>query len=216
MNFPWLKKYLSQSDLKEIEEAVKRAEKTTSGEIVPMIVKSSSTVGHVPLLVFTILLLSFYLLGIYDFTHEHYEKPWFLTFCWSIASLVLSVWLSRKPLVQRFFINSRDRESQTITRAMNEFYHAKMDETKESTGILLFMSLDDHKAVVLADKKISDVLGKDTWTDLVSILVQGAKKKKIKQGFIEAIDLCGSILKPHFPIKEGDKNELSNHLVIKE
>ena len=55
MNRPkWIRSRLSSEDLKSIEEAVGKMEQKTSGEIVPMIVRRSSTVGHIPLtLIFT-------------------------------------------------------------------------------------------------------------------------------------------------------------------
>ncbi|MCJ8276142.1 MAG: hypothetical protein MJK18_04820, partial [Bdellovibrionales bacterium] len=58
----WLKGHLDEEGAKKIEQAIIDAEKKTSGEIVPMIVRSSSTIGHVPIIVFSILLLSYYVL----------------------------------------------------------------------------------------------------------------------------------------------------------
>lgn len=213
---PWLKNDLKDQDLKRIEEAISSAEKKTRGEIVPMIVRRSSTIGHIPIVLFTISLLLFYISGLYDYTHEHFEQSWIFTLSWSLLSLPLSILFSKSPRIQRAFVNSIDRDLQTQSRALNEFYQANLDKTEGSTGILLFISLDDHKAVVLADQNISKKLPQKTWDEVVQLLLNGAKKRDLASGFCDAIKLCGEILEKDFPILPDDINELPNHLIIKD
>ena len=213
---PWLKKYLTNEGLKKIEQSIISAEKKTSGEIVPMIVRRSSTIGHVPIMLFTIFLLLFYVSGVYDFSHDFFSESWLITLAWSVLSIFISLLLSKSPKIQRMFVNSIDRDSQSRSRALNEFYQAGLDKTEASTGILLFISLDDHEAVVLADKSISDQLPPETWKEVVQLLLKGAKHKDLAEGFCLAINKCAEILEKNFPILPDDVDELPNQLIIKE
>ena len=52
----WLKSYMSSSGHAQIQKAIEIAEKKTSGEIVPMVVRSSATVAHVPFVVLALML----------------------------------------------------------------------------------------------------------------------------------------------------------------
>ncbi len=213
---PWLRKYLTDDGLQTIEEAIITAEKKTRGEIVPMIVRSSSTTGHVPIIIFTLLVLLYYVSGVYDWVHEVWELSWPWTLAWSVSSLVLSFLLAKIPRVQRMFVSAIDREIQARGRAMNEFYEANLHKTEGSTGILLFISLNDHEAVVLADKSISEKISPETWNQVMQLMLQGAKKKDLALGYQQAIEKCGEVLSEHFPILPDDVDELSNHLIIKE
>jgi len=212
----WLANYLDEEGAKQIEASVQQAEKKTRGEIVPMIVRRSATVGHIPIVIFSIGLLFYFISGVYDYSHENFEYSWAVTFAWAVVLVPISRLASRSPKVQRLFVNPMDRSGQAQMRAMNEFYYSGLNKTVGSTGILLFVSLEDHQAVVLADKNISEKLPAETWNTVVQTLLQGAKKKNLASGFSDSIDMCGEILKEHFPILPDDVDELPNHLVIKE
>ena len=62
----WLKSYLKKEDLSSLEKAVAQAESQTSGEIVPMVVRHSSTLGHVPLTLFLFGITLLFLTPLFD------------------------------------------------------------------------------------------------------------------------------------------------------
>ena len=212
----WLNSYLSENEKMTIEKAVLEAEKKTSGEIVPMIVRRSSTVGHVPLILYCLGIMLYYLLGIPAVLSDHFEQVWMFSMGWGVLFIPLCMLLSRSSKVQRLLVNLPDREQQAQQRALNEFYLSGLEKTDGSTGILLLVSVADHQAVVLADRGIASKLPTNTWDEVVDILISGIRSKNMADGFCEAIKKCGDILEPHFPMAPDDKNELPNHLVIKE
>lgn len=216
MKHQWLSQYLNQQGIESIEQSIIQIEKKTRGEVIPMVVRSSSTIGHIPMSMFTAGLLMYYLSGAYDYVHEAFDKPWIITAIWTLLLLPLSFYAARLSWVQRLFISSADRESQTYQRALNEFYLSGLHKTEGSTGVLLFISLNDHKAVVLADESIAKKLPPETWNEVVQQLLKGAKEKNLADGFCSAIEKCGDLLEAHFPILPNDVDELLNHLVIKE
>ncbi|MCB0414127.1 MAG: hypothetical protein KDD50_07325 [Bdellovibrionales bacterium] len=212
MDIPvWLSKYLSREDTELIEGAVERAEKLTMGEIVPMVVKSSSTTNHV-FLSLAFFMLSLYLLLFLFFVEE---RGAFFQGGVFIAFVLLLFFLEKKLWVQRILTPARDRAFQVEQRAVKEFYQHRVNRTEKSTGILIFVSLFEHQVVVLGDRAISSKIPKAEWDGLVKVLVQGIKKRRMGQGFVEAIQICGGLLEAHFPKEDTNPNELSNHLVIK-
>ncbi len=101
-------------------------------------------------------------------------------------------------------------------RAELEFYRAGINGTSRRSGILLFVSFAEHRAVVLADKVIADKLPASTWNEVLTVLLAGIKSGRAGQGYIDAVNHSAKILAQHFPEIVSDENELSNRLVIKE
>jgi putative membrane protein len=69
---------------------------------------------------------------------------------------------------------------------------------------------------VLADQKITQKLPQETWQKVVDQIVGGLKNKKMAHGLKNGLEECSRLLIENFPVKSGDKNELPNHLIIKE
>ncbi len=216
----WLEHFLLESDLKIIEDAVFQSELQTSGEIVPMIVRRSSSVRHLPTLIY---LFGFCIwLSLFEF-FGHYLKLFDLNFIeiivfvfGMILLIPISYILSLNSYLQRRLVHPIDHANQSYDRALIEFYNAGLNKTDGSTGILLFISLTDHQVVVLADKSINDKINPEIWSEVRDLMVLGLKNKNMAEGLTLAIKKCGEILSVHFPIKAKDVNELSNKLIIKD
>ncbi len=211
----WLKAYLNHEDLLKIEQKIIEIEKQTSGEIVPVIARRSTTSGHVPYVlaaVLAILILSF------DFLSWQLDYLlWPRTYILILNTLIfigLLITLSHKAFILRLFTPSKDMTIQVNRRALNEFYNKRVHHTQRSTGILIFVSLDEHRALVIGDDLISEKLNSEDWQEVVQLLLNGIKSKKMAQGFLDAIERAGELLKNNFPAEKNNANELENHLII--
>lgn len=210
----WIEKYLSIADQDKISSIVAEVEKKTSGEIVPMIVLRSSAIGHVPLLVSLVLIC---LVLIFEWAYSYfsvanfYEMPLVFLICYGLGHLA-----SRLLWVQRLLVSEADELSQVWQRARSEFALTKISKTAQRTGVLIFVSVMERKAVVLADESIARFYQPQDWQNLVQQLAGDLKKGQWLKAFESAIKRAGDMLMGHFPIKEGDQNELPDHLVIKE
>ncbi len=212
----WARRALDNDGAERIEAAIADAESSTSGEIVPVLVRRSSTVGHVPLVSFTLLLLCVYLPDLPAYLAELGGPAWvWLGACWLLAG-GLALGLSRLDGAQRLLTPRIDQIRQVDLRAEVEFYELEMSQTRDRTGILLFVSLMEHRAVVLADHSIAEKLDAEIWQELVDLMIQGVKRGDLAAGMAQAIQRCGELLSPHFPIAADDINELRDHLVVKE
>lgn len=213
---PWASCILSSEDLKVIETAVHSAERTTSGEIVPILVKSSGS----DQLVRWLLILSWFAL-VFSVT------PMFLPFAYVNHQLLIEcvlflmgaglVWiLPVGGWLYRYVLPKQELSFRAEIRAELEFYRSRIQSTAGKTGILLFVSLYEHRAVVLADQGISRRLPPETWNELLAMLLEGFKRKQVGPAYAAAIKRCGEILAAHFPIESNDRNELCNSIIIKE
>lgn len=213
----WARAQLGADGVARVEDSIAEAESRTSGEIVPMLVRRSSTVGHVPMLTFTLLLLCVWLGDVAFWFDTWLGGPHWLSLglAWLLAG-VLAVGLSRVDAVQRALTARPDQIQQVEMRAEVEFFEHGIGQTEGSTGILLFVSLMEHRAVVLADRAIAEELDADVWQEVVDLMIQGVRSKDLAEGMSAAIHRCGDLLSPRFPIAPADANELRDHLVIKE
>lgn len=217
MGFPkWLQGVLDSDGKRQIEDAITLAEQRTSGEIVPIIASRSCHTSHllgyitaVSLAIGQFCLIAGYSLGLITINASMLA----LIF---IGSVLLAQLVHRIQFLQRLSISAIDQINQVDLRAELEFYEAGLDKTAGQTGILIFVSLMEHRAVVLADKGISEKLPPETWSGVLETLLAGIKRGHMSQGFVDAIAECGNILEQHFPPSPNDQNELRNSLIIKD
>ncbi|MGE4131014.1 MAG: hypothetical protein AB7F86_05215 [Bdellovibrionales bacterium] len=93
-------------------------------------------------------------------------------------------------------------------RAELEFYRNDLTATAERTGILLFLSLAEKQAVVLADRGLDQKAEPKIWADVVRELTLG----RLESG----VEICGRVLKEKFPARKANPNELPNHVIVKD
>lgn len=212
----WLSPYLRPAHLSEIAAAVRQVEVVTSGEVVPMVVRRSSVTGHVFPLAF-LGLGAFYaaLEGLWVQSAWHSDH-----WLWAVlelgALIPLAWWLSKRTWAQRFLTATGDLRTQVLRRAEAEFYQAGLQKTGDSTGILIFVSIEERQAVVLADRGIAAKIPQGTWDEVVAMVIASVKNGGLGKGLAAAVARCGVLLAPHFPIQDHDRNELADALVIKD
>lgn len=97
-------------------------------------------------------------------------------------------------------------------RAMKEFKRLKIGKTRNSTGCLLLIAVNDKFVTVFGDRPINKKM-KDGWPKVVEFVLNGIKSGKPAEGIIKAVERIGERLAEHFPICEDDTNELSDFIV---
>lgn len=97
-------------------------------------------------------------------------------------------------------------------RAQEVFHLLKMDNTKESNGVLIYVAVDDKKFAICGDKGIDEVVPEDFWNSTKDVIQNNFKEGKFKEGIINGILMAGKELKDHFPWNPNDANELSNEI----
>jgi len=107
-----------------------------------------------------------------------------------------------------------DRKKNIRQLAEKEFFKLNMHNTRDKTGILLYLLLQERQFYILADEGIHKKVGDETWHKVRDEIQTHFKDGKFAEGIIWGIERVGKILSTYFPIKSGDTNELSNEIVI--
>ena len=217
MEFPrWLNSSLTRDHLDSITETLKSAEAKTTGEIVPMIVRRSIPLGHVPTILVLLLICALLLMQLisYAFFFHPIAPQW--TILLALGLLALIPFLSQSHRVQRWLTQRREMLHLVESRALFEFYRNGLNGTREATGVLIFLSLTERRAIVLADKQIAQKIDDSQWQKIVTELVAHAHQKDLGRALCHAIEEVGKILAQHFPSQGPARNELKNQLLIRE
>ncbi len=212
---PWVNKFLAYKNFDDVEHVIAEVEMHTSAEIVPVIAQRSSSISHVPFCLFLIFVLLSVTLAPWAAGVSGAEV-WLFELLGILLSWGLSQWLGKWPSLQRALLSISTIDRSVAERAELEFYKSNIKSTKDSTGVLIFISLLERRVVVLADEAIAQRLPNDTWSKAVSVLVTEIKNQQLASGLEKVIRLIGETLGPLFPPSLMNPNELSNRLILRD
>ena len=89
-----------------------------------------------------------------------------------------------------------------------------MNETRDKTGILIYILLSSRLFYIVADEGINSKVGQKTWDDIRNEMESQFKIGHFVEGVVTTIENVGRVLSQFFPIKTDDTNELSNKVVL--
>ena len=144
--------------------------------------------------------------------HSIWFVPLGLIMCFAVSFPLGSL-----PWVQRSLTAKKDQEADVYHRAELEFYRGRYNRTRGQTAVIVFISLTEKKAVILADKKVADALPSDTWSKSMAAMRQPLRNKDVAGAFVAGINSIVDSLAEKFPFEKAlEQNEICNHLVVKE
>ena len=223
---------LTPADHVRIREATKRAEAQTSGEIVCVIAEEASSYCEVPLawgavisLVLPSLLLTVGGAGWLDqalrgwsaghVAASHATDSLALAGYAILQSLlfIAVVLIGSIPVIRRIMTPAWLRRGRVRRRAIEQFHAHELHNTREHTGVLIYASMGDRAAEVIADTGIDAKASAEAWREVISVLTAGIKAGQPGDGFVSAIETAGRVLAAHFPASESNPDELPNDLI---
>ena len=218
---------LSEQDHKQVTEAVTAAEAGTDGEIVTVVAGRSDAYHDVALhWALLAMLLVLALLAAWPAAaqaiHAWIGDPWtpaspsaLLTIALVLATLAFLVFrllFAWRPL--RLALTPRSTKARRVRRrALELFRTAAEKRTHAATGVLLYLSLDEHRAELIADETIHSKVAPETWGEAMADLVTEVKAGRPGAGMAKAVERIGAVLAEHFPRSAGDRNELPDRLI---
>lgn len=227
---------LTPADLGLIEAAVREAESRTTGEIYCVVAEASSDYGETPLawaagvaLLGPALLL---LGGVHVSAPTLFDGGWTASQVGQLASVAARQALIGAILLQgvlfvvvglitalppiRLSLTPRALKRERVRRRAQEQFLAKnLHLTRARTGVLIFVSLGEHMAELVADEGIAAKVDPATWHQAMTALTGGLKRGEAAEGFSAAVGLCGAVLAEHFPADLSDNpNELPDAVVV--
>jgi len=219
---------LADADHLRVSAAVGAAEARSAGEIVTILTDRSDGYTDVALAwaafaAFTALtfvsVAPDFTLGLYDRLLADWGHEWtprgiftlaaavgILTF---LAVLAIQLW---QPLKFRL-VPRPIRAARVRARAVTCFKVGAERRTHGRTGILIYLSMREHRAEIVADAAIASLVAPEVWGEAMAAMLAELKQGRVADGMIAAVDRVGVVLSEHFPRHENDVNELPDRLI---
>jgi putative membrane protein len=197
---------LTETEAASVSEHVAQAERGTAGEIVVVLAERSDGYERQRTAAsFSATLLV--ALALYTFVPVIPEL-WVL--CSQVPVMLLFWWLSGLPGVTRMLVPARALHAAVRARAEQSFLEQGVTETRDRSGVLLFLSEAERRVELLADRGIHQRVGAEAWQALVNDVVTAIRSGRAASGITSAVDAIGARLAQHFPPAPDDTNELPN------
>ena len=216
------------SDRKKVAEAVAKAEGSTAGEIVAVATPISDPYHDVALHwalapLFAVLAWAAWrptaLVWWYDLLFGGWSPDptmsqlltllmFFAALKFTIALLILK-WM---PL-RLFLTPAATKHRRVRRRAVAIFKAAAEKRTAGKTGILIYLSLAERRAEIVADEAILKVTDDHTWGEAMTALLTDVREGRVGDGIVAAVERVGVVLSEHFPRSTGDVNEIPDKLI---
>lgn len=226
--------FFSEEDHARIRSAIMAAEERTSGEIVAMVVDRSDSYREAEILgaVLTAALcaliveISLQFLAVLFSASEWGhgagvggELALYSVSVWTYVPLVLLLFFPARYLFRRFeslklpFAGRKRIDEAVRERAVRAFYEKGLYRTRDETGILVFLSLLEHKVWILGDRGIDAKIPHEIWQSLARELSLGLRENRACDALCSVLSACGGELERHFPRKHDDTNELADDVI---
>jgi putative membrane protein len=200
---------LSPHDRQRISAAIQAAERRTTGEIVCVLAKSSveSTALPIVLAALGALALPWLLVGLTTL-------PVLIILSLQLALFVGLAVLLCLPRVRAALLPRATRRAIAHRVAMEQFVLRGIGRTEGRTGVLVFVSLAERYARIVADEAIAQRVVQADWQSAIDALIDHMRAGHIADGFVEAIERCGGVLATHFPATADERSELPDRIYL--
>jgi putative membrane protein len=132
---------------------------------------------------------------------------------WVVAAGAVTSYLllGAGPIV-RFIVPNRLLEQKVHSRALEAFVLQGVTETRDRSGVLIFLSELEHQIVILADVGIHKRVDTGIWEREVQTLIGGIRNGQAGQTTLDVIERLGALLAEKFPADGVNSNELSDEV----
>ena len=220
--------YIDEAGHKVVSDAVAEAELTTSGEIVPVIAERSD--GYTDVVLIWAAVASFTAMSLFamfpeliltkiDWVFGGWSHEWTYgeVIAWTIGFGLLKflgVWLFLSWDAMRFFFIPPPVKRQRVhERAIRHFKVGADGRTDGKTGVLLYLSMKEHRAEIVADEPIAEIVPAEVWGEAMADMLAEVREGRIAEGIAAGVRDVGKVLSEHFPRSEDDVNELPDRLI---
>ena len=220
--------HFTDADREKISAAIAAAEADTSGEIVVVATPISDAYHDVGLHwalvpLFAVLAWAAWrptaLIWWYDLLFGGWNPDptqselltllmFFAALMFTIALLILK-WM---PL-RLFLTPGATKHRRVRRRAIAIFQAAAAGRTTGKTGILIYLSLAERRAEIVADETIHKLTNEHTWGEAMTSLIADVRQGRPADGIVAAIQRVGTVLAEHFPRSADDQNEIPDKLI---
>lgn len=202
--------HVTDSDRRRISEAIAEAERATSGEIVAVVAPASGGYTHAAFFWPAIVALAVpapFIHWTWWPIQTIYAAQ--LAIFAALTALLLLVPSLRVKLVPRAW-----KRQVAHRRALEQFLAQNLHTTPGRTGVLIFVSVAERHAEIIADAGIAAHVDQAAWRGIVDALTARIGAGEPVEGFLGAIRAVAGPLAAHFPADSGPHGTLPNHLIV--
>jgi putative membrane protein len=214
----------NQQEKQSIEAAIAAAEKTTAGEIVPVIATVSGRYDRAED-VFGLLFGIVALIAAWVLFQDPASASWSTIQTQvlglpAIAGILIGGFLlgamlaSYFPMLRLPFIARAEMIEEVERRALETFQRERIRDTGGATGVLIYVSLYEHIVKVIGDDAAAATLPVAALEEICALIVDGLKQGRPADGLQQAVTRTGELLAEQLPRTAEDTNELANHLIL--
>jgi putative membrane protein len=207
-----------------VRQAIEACEQGTAGEIYCVIAPEASDYGETPVVLAALaaflvpVLLLVFSAGREGWTIAHIgagRDVVSLSTLIAIQAAAFSlVWLVASIRTVRVFLTPAPLKRERVRQRTLEQFHAhNLHQTEGRTGVLIFVSLAEHMAELLADEGVNRLVSTRNWQRPMDALISAMKSGDLAGGLIASVNEIGAILAAHVPARITDINELSDAVI---
>lgn len=220
--------YLDAAGHKLVSDAVTAAEAQTSGEIVTVLAERSD--GYTDVALLWAIGASFTAMSVFAAFPQPFLTAWDAAIGgwghqWTtgeMASMVIALGLLKflgVLLVQQWqplkfaLIPGPTKTIRVHNQAVRQFKVGADRRTTGRTGVMIYLSMAEHRAEIVADEAIAAKVSAEVWGEAMGDMLSEIRKGRIAEGLAVGIRDVGFVLAEHFPRGAADVNELPDRLI---
>jgi putative membrane protein len=219
---------MSEADHARVSAAVAEAERSSDGEIVTIVAPRSDAYHDVGLhyavlgMVLVPVLWALvpqstvdWALGRFLGWNETAARGLLMTLLFvKLAAMFLIIRYALAYMPLRLALTPGGTKTRRVRRRAIELFRvAAENKTEGRTGILLYLSLAEHRAEIVADAAIHSKVEPDVWGEAMAVLIENVKAGRAGEGMALAVEKIGAVLAEHLPPHHDNPNELSDRLI---
>ena len=219
---------MSAADHVLVTAAVADAEQHTSGEIVTIVTNLSDCYDDIAMAwasaVAFLALVSYatfpdFYIGLITrlsggWGHEYTTGEYVALLVTAVALKWVGTWLILKWTPLRMALTPKATKLARVrNRAISLFKVGTESKTEARTGVLLYLSMKEHRAEIVADEAIASKVAPEVWGDAMVALLDQVKAGNPGAGVAAAVAQMGIVLAEHFPKGSNNPNELPDRLI---
>jgi putative membrane protein len=219
---------MTDADHDKVSAAITKAEQSTAGEIVAVATPISDSYHDVALHwalvpLFAVLAWAAWRPTALEWWYDFLLGGWqpeptqsqlftlllvFAALKFTVALLILK-WMPLRLLLTP----AATKHRRVRRRAIAIYPAAAAGRTTGRTGILIYLSLAERRAEIIADEAILKVTDDHTWGEAMTELLANVRAGRVGDGIAAAVERVGVVLAEHFPRSAADLNEIPDKLI---
>ncbi|MBD2841263.1 TPM domain-containing protein [Erythrobacter rubeus] len=220
--------YLTEEQHEIVSNAVREAELTTSGEIVTVLADRSD--GYTDVALWWAIAGSFTIMSLFAALPQPFLDFWDSLSGgwrdeWSIGQLAsmtialglivfIAIMLFQMWQPLKFFaVPNPVKTTRVHEQAIKHFKVGAERRTHGRTGVLIYLSMSEHRAEIVADEPIAAKVSPEVWGEAMGDMLVEIKAGRIAEGMAVGVRDVGFVLSQHFPRAKDDENELPDRLI---